>query len=84
MFMVRVGGVPAAITLRDVSLDGASGLMCEPLAEGTRLTLEFDRLNHIEAEVRWVRRMTIGLKFLVPLQPALLNGLYTKYGLRSR
>jgi hypothetical protein len=83
MFMVRIAGIPAAITLRDISMTGASGLMCEPVAEGTRLTLEFDLHHHIDAEVRWVGMMALGLEFLKPLEPSLLAAIVTKYGERA-
>ena len=79
MFLVRVGGLPAAITLKNISCGGASGLMCEPLREGSRLIIELDPRNHVEAEVRWVSRMSIGLKFLTPLEASFVAALYKRH-----
>lgn len=69
MFLVRVGGLPVAMTLKNISCGGACGLLSEALTEGARLVLELDPRTHVEAEVRWVARMTVGLKFLKPLDP---------------
>jgi hypothetical protein len=81
MFIVRVGGLPATITVKDISCGGASGLMCEPLNEGTRLLIELDNRHHVEAEVRWVSKMAIGLQFLIPLHPAFVATLWRRHGL---
>ncbi len=80
MFMVRIAGLPAAITLKDVSVTGASGLMCEPVAAGDRFTIEFDRQHHVEAEVKWIGGMAIGLEFVTPLDPSVVAAIYRKYG----
>lgn len=85
MFITRVRGLPAAITLKDISCGGASGLMSEPLTEGARLVIEFDPRTHVEAEVRWVSRLTVGLEFLTPLKPsyvAALSNVTTRNGER--
>jgi len=81
MFIVRVDGLPATITLKDISCGGASGLMCEPLNEGTRLVIELDSRHAVEAEVRWVSKMAIGLRFLIPLHSAFVATLWRRHGL---
>jgi hypothetical protein len=83
MFIVRVDGLPAAITLKDISCGGASGLMSEPLTEGSRLVIEFDPRTHVAAKVRWVSRMTIGLKFLTPLEPSFVAALCKRQAARG-
>lgn len=79
MFLARVDGLPAAITLKNISCGGASGLMSEPITEGTRLVLELDPRTHVEAEVRWVSKMVIGLKFLTPLEPSYVTAMSRRY-----
>jgi len=70
MFLVRMDGLPAVITLKDISCGGAAGLMSEPVVEGACLIIELDAQTHVRARVRWIARMTIGLEFLTPLDPS--------------
>lgn len=80
MCVVRVAGLPAAMTLRNISCGGASGLMSEPLTAGTRLVLELGPRTHVEAEVRWIARMAVGLKFLTPLDPSFVAAFHKRHG----
>ncbi|HEY1124700.1 MAG TPA: PilZ domain-containing protein [Sphingobium sp.] len=75
LFLVRLGGLPAAITLRNISCGGASGLMSEPVPEGARLILELDPRTHVEAKVTWISKMVLGLTFITPLEPPYVEAL---------
>lgn len=65
----RMGKVESTLRLRDLSSGGASCFIEEPLAIGDMIMVEFDPKHHREAEVRWVRRMSVGLRFNRPLDP---------------
>jgi hypothetical protein len=57
----------ATVMLKDLSCSGACGLVCEPLQADDFLVIEFDARHRIEAKVRWVRRLLVGLEFTNPL-----------------
>lgn len=63
------------IMLKDLSCSGACGLICEPVQADDYLTIEFDARHRIEARVRWVRRLLVGLEFTNPLTPEYLDQL---------
>ena len=68
------------IRLRDLSCGGASGLCDEPLEVGAFVTVCFTKEHLVEAEVRWVRLMNVGLKFAQPLPPAFVRWLQQAHG----
>jgi hypothetical protein len=65
----------SSIMLKDLSCSGACGLICEPLQADDYLMIEFDGRHRIEAKVRWVRRLLVGLEFTNPLSEAYLDQL---------
>jgi hypothetical protein len=65
----------SAIMLKDLSHSGACGLIGEPVQAGDYLMIEFDVRHRVEAQVRWVRRLLVGLEFTNPLTPAYLHQL---------
>lgn len=62
-FPVRMGKKEFEIRLKDLSRGGACGLIDEPLAVGDYFFIAFDDRHVVEAEVRWVRRVMVGVKF---------------------
>ncbi|MDB5673522.1 MAG: hypothetical protein JWM65_504 [Sphingomonas bacterium] len=78
-FKVRMAGSECEIRLKDLSRGGASGLICEPVGIGDHLVLEFDRKHQVEAEVCWVRRLLVGLKFTNELTPQFVERLHELY-----
>ncbi len=78
-FKVRMAGGECEIRLKDLSRGGASGLICEPVGVGDHLVLEFDRKHQVEAEVCWVRRLLVGLKFTNELTPQFVERLHELY-----
>ena len=77
---IRTKGASFSIRLRDLSCGGASGLCDEALDVGDFVTVCFARERMAEAEVRWVRRMNVGLKFTHPLSPAFVRRLHQAHG----
>lgn len=71
----RMGKVESTLRLRDLSSGGASCFIEEPLAIGDMIMVEFDPKHQREAEVRWVRRMSVGLRFNRPLDPRYVRNL---------
>lgn len=67
-FPIRMGKKRLEIRLKDLSRGGACGLLEEPLAIGDYFVIEFDGQHQIEAEVCWVRRVMVGVKFGNPLK----------------
>lgn len=78
-FRVRAADRTCEIRLRDLSDGGACGLMCEPLSVGEFVIVEFDTRHQIEAEVCWVRRFLVGLRFTSPLTPTFVERLSQKH-----
>lgn len=79
-FQIRTPGKRCSIRLRDLSAGGASGLCDEPLDVGHYVKVCFAEQHIVEAEVRWVHRMLVGLKFTKPLAPGLVRRLYQAHG----
>ncbi|MBO9713176.1 PilZ domain-containing protein [Sphingomonas sp.] len=77
-FRVRAPGVDSEIRLKDLSRGGACGLMAEPLTVGDYVIVELDARHQAEAEVCWVRRMLVGLRFTQPLTQAFVEGLHAR------
>ena len=79
-FQILTSGTSCSIRMRDLSCGGASGLCDEPLDVGTIVTVCFDKENIVGAEVRWVRLMNVGLKFIDPLAPGFVRRLQQAHG----
>jgi hypothetical protein len=78
-FKVRMVGGECEMRLKDLSRGGASGLICEPVGIGDHIVLEFDRRHQVEAEICWVRRFLVGLKFTNELTPQFVERLSELY-----
>jgi len=79
-FEIRARGTCCSIRLRDLSCGGASGLCDEPLDVGSYIMVCFAKHHIVEAEVRWVRLMNVGLKFTHPLAPGFVRRLQQRHG----
>jgi len=79
-FEIRCNGTRSSIRLRDLSCGGASGLCDEPLDVGAFVLVCFAKQHVVEAEVRWVHRMIVGLKFTNPLAPGFVRRLQQAHG----
>ena len=55
--------------LRDLSTNGACGITDMPLAVGSVVFLELRKSHYYAAEVKWVRRLTIGMQLFRPIRP---------------
>jgi hypothetical protein len=73
-------GSRSLIRLRDLSCGGASGLCNEPLDIGAFIMICFAKDHIVEAEVRWVRLMNVGLRFTHPLAPRFVRRLQQLHG----
>lgn len=62
-FPCRMGKKTFEMRLKDLSRGGACGLVDEPFEVGDYFFIELGERRVIEAEVRWVRRLMIGVKF---------------------
>lgn len=78
-FKVRMAGSECEIRLKDLSRGGASGLICEPVGVGDHLVVEFDRRHQVDAEVCWVRRLLVGIRFTNELTPQFVERLCELY-----
>jgi hypothetical protein len=63
----------SVIHLKDISCKGASGITELPVAVGSVVFLEVKPKRFFGAEVRWVRSAKIGLRFIRPLQPDMVE-----------
>lgn len=77
---MRTDGRICSIKLRNLSCGGASGLCDEPLDIGSFVILCLAKGCFVEAEVRWVERMNVGLKFTRPLATATVRRLHHLHG----
>jgi len=78
-FKVRTPSGECEMRLKDLSRGGASGLICEPVGVGDHIVLELDRKHQVEAEVCWVRRLLVGVKFTNELTPQFVERLCELY-----
>lgn len=78
-FKVRTPSGECEMRLKDLSRGGASGLICEPVGIGDHVVLEFDRRHQVEAQVCWVRRLLVGVKFTNELTPQFVERLCGQY-----
>jgi hypothetical protein len=79
-FELRAGRTTSSIRLRDLSCGGTSGLCDEPLDVGALVTVHFSKEQAVEAEVRWIRLMYVGLKFKQPIAPGFVRRLHQAHG----
>jgi hypothetical protein len=77
-FPVRMGKKHFEIRLKDLSRGGACGLMEEPVAIGDYVMIELDERHVVEAQVCWVRRVMVGLKFSNPLTAAFVSRVHRR------
>lgn len=72
--ILRGRGRPSyRVIARDLSISGCQVEFVERPREGDRLSIKFDYLEPLEAEVLWVERRTAGLKFEHPMHPAVYS-----------
>jgi hypothetical protein len=76
---VRTPGGECEIRLKDLSRGGASGLICEPVDVGDYIVFDFDSRHQVEAEVCWVRRLLVGVRFTNELTPQFVDRLCELY-----
>jgi hypothetical protein len=79
-FPIRAGEIRGSIRMRDLSCGGASGLCDEAFDVGAFVIVGLAKGHEVEAEVRWVRQMKVGLKFTDPLLPAFVRKLHQRHG----
>lgn len=77
-FPVRIAATECEIRLKDISRGGASGLICEPVKVGDYMIVEFDPKHRVEAQVRWVRRLLVGVTFTNRLSALLVTELNSR------
>lgn len=73
-------GKPCSIRVRDMSCGGAAGLCDEALEVGAFVTVCFSEDHIVDARVRWVRMMNVGLMFTRPLAPGFVRRLHKGHG----
>lgn len=78
-FTVRIAAGECEIRLKEVSRGGASGLICEPVSVGDYMIVHFDRKHRVEAQVCWVRRLLVGIKFTNRLSATFVNSLDARF-----
>jgi len=79
-FELRAGRITSSIRMRDLSCGGATGRCDETLHVGAFVTIHFSKEQVVEAEVRWIRLMYVGLKFTNPLAPGFVRKLHHAHG----
>lgn len=73
-------GKPCSIRIRDMSCGGVAGLCDEALDVGAFVTICFSDDHMVDAWVRWVRMMNVGLMFTSPLAPGFVRRLHRGHG----
>lgn len=74
----RIGKDEMTLRLKDLSSGGAAGLLDAPVVVGDFLLVELDEEHVIEAEVRWIRRSMVGLRFSHTLDPIYVESVYAR------
>jgi hypothetical protein len=64
------------VHLKNLSSKGGCGLTDMPLAVGSLVFLELRKPHFWAAEVRWARSLSIGLEFLRPVRPEMIEKLH--------
>jgi hypothetical protein len=77
-FPCHMGKKEFEIRLKDLSRGGACGLVDEPFAVGDYFFIRLAEHVVVEAEVRWVKRVMIGVKFSNPLTARFVVRLHEK------
>jgi len=75
-FPCRMGKKDFEIRLKDLSRGGACGLVDEPFEVGDYFFIALDEHHVVEAEVRWVRLVMIGVKFNRTLSARFVTNLH--------
>ena len=78
-FPVQVGETESILRLKDLSCGGAAGLTELPLTVGDIVYVDLDKKLRAAAEVLWVRRLAVGIKFVTPLDPMLVRRVHTSW-----
>lgn len=73
-------GRRCSMQVRDLSCGGAAGLCDEALDVGAFVTVCFADDHMVDAWVRWVRFMSVGLMFTKPLAPGFVRRLHRGHG----
>jgi hypothetical protein len=77
-FPCRMGKKKFEIRLKDLSRGGACGLVDEPFAIGDFFFIELGDHQVVEAQVCWVRRVMIGVRFGNPLTARFVTRLHER------
>ena len=77
-FPCRMGKKKFEIRLKDLSRGGACGLVDEPFAIGDFFFIELGEHQVVEAEVCWVRRVMIGVRFGNPITARFVTRLHER------
>jgi len=77
-FPCRAGKKEFEIRLKDLSRGGACGLVDEPMVVGEYFFLQLDDRHVVEAQVCWVRRVMIGVKFNHTLNTTFVTRLHER------
>jgi hypothetical protein len=78
--MRRLGQNAYNVRIFDLSPDGARVEAVERPAVGERVTIKFDGLEALQADVCWVEDFVVGLRFERPLHPAVFDLLLARLG----
>jgi len=77
-FPCRAGKKEFEIRLKDLSRGGACGLVDEPMVVGDYFFVHLDDRHVVEAQVCWVRRVMIGVRFNQTLSATFVTGLHER------
>ena len=75
-FPVHLENLRAHVRLKDLSCRGASCFSEMPLDVGETVYLELDKNHCVAAEVLWIRRLLVGLKFVNALDTATVKKIH--------
>jgi hypothetical protein len=76
----RFGRTGNVVPVSDISITGRKAEFADRPQVGETVTLRFDGLDSIEANVRWVGGRDCGLDFSSPIHPAILELLLQRHG----
>lgn len=81
---VRMGTGARDVTIQDLSEHGCKFHdRFSSLPVGTAVTVKIGRIGPIEAYVKWRRNEVVGVKFVTPLYPAVLDHIRAHFDLRN-
>jgi len=78
VFPCRQGKKKFEIRLKDLSRGGACGLVDEPFVIGDYFLIELDEHHVVEAQVRWVRLVLVGVQFSRTLSATFVTRLHER------